>query len=390
MVFCRARPMRDGFKAALSTGVILSSFKICSIFNHEVCFLLLFFHEETTVIMEERFMIKHICKMIALILFGCVILLPPTAWAGGSTKPHKLVLIVMDGARYSETLGSPDTSSRVPNIANRIAPAGSIVKNVYNNGITATVPGHTSLSTGVYENISNSGSEYPSQPSFMHIYLSRNLNPDAVWLITSKDSLEVLAYEKTRTYEKIRSSCGLNGYGSGHKDDAQTLVEVIALMDKHAPDVLFINFKGPDSAGHSGIWKNYCGAITQTDSFIGEIFDYIQKDPDYKGNTNLIVVNDHGRHSDGINGGFANHGCSCEGCRHIMCVGFGPDFKKGFVSTVNHEQTDIAVTAAYLLGFDLPSSTGKVISEIIAHQSTSCASETTSSISTVVSSPRVP
>jgi hypothetical protein len=364
--FFVARDRRTTISARYYQWGIRSSFKICPIFLiMQFVFCCYFFPKKQRISQKDIDMIKHIYKMISLFFLTCTILIPPITWAGEFSKPHKLVLIVMDGARYTETLGSPDKSSCVPNIANRIVPAGSILHNVYNNGFTATVPGHAALSTGVYENISNSGSEYPSHPSFMHIFLSRNLNPNAAWLITSKDMLEALAYEKTRTQKKIRSSCGFNGYGSGHRDDAQTLAKVFALMDEYTPDVVFINFKGPDSAGHSGVWKDYCATITRTDSFVGEIFDYIQKDPDYKGNTNLIVVNDHGRHSDGINGGFANHGCQCEGCRHIMCVGFGPDFRKGFVSTANHEQTDIAVTAAFLLGFDLPSSTGKVIDEIL-------------------------
>jgi bisphosphoglycerate-independent phosphoglycerate mutase (AlkP superfamily) len=140
---------------------------------------------------------------------------------------------------------------------------------------------------------------------------------------------------------------------------------ILNVMKEDHPDSIFINFKEPDVSGHTGIWADYINAIHLTDYYIGQLFDYINSSHYYKDITDIIIVNDHGRHSDGINGGFKEHGCSCEGCRHIMCIAYGPDFKKGFEYNAACDQTDIPVTAAYLLGVSLPASTGKIINEIL-------------------------
>jgi len=283
--------------------------------------------------------------------------------ASGSNS-RKLVIIVMDGARYTETFGAANASSHIPNLL-RIAKNGVVANQTMNNGTTKTVPGHTALSTGIYENIANDGTEYPSNPSFMHFYLRKINQTEKVRIITSKDKLEVLASVKTGTYKNISSNCGINGIGTGFRDDRKTLEAILSVMKNDYPNLVFINFKEPDVAGHTGIWVDYINAIHQTDSYIGQLFDYISSNYYYKNDTDVIIVNDHGRHSDGIDDGFKGHGCNCEGCRHIMFIAYGPDFKKGFEYNAACDQTDIPVTAAYLLGVSLPASTGRILNEIL-------------------------
>src|SRR3972149_7538234 len=70
-------------------------------------------------------------------------------------KTKNIILLVIDGPRYSETWG--DTSHQyIPNFAS-MAYEGTVFTNFYNDGITNTVNGHAALTTGFYENLNNAG-----------------------------------------------------------------------------------------------------------------------------------------------------------------------------------------------------------------------------------------
>jgi arylsulfatase A-like enzyme len=116
--------------------------------------------------------------------------------------------------------------------------------------------------------------------------------------------------------------------------------------------------------GHANNWKGYLAAIRDNDEKEWELWKFLQSDPFYKDKTAYFVTNDHGRHLDGVANGFIDHGDNCEGCRHIFLFAAGPDFKKNTVVDHKREQIDIAATTASLLGFTIPGSKGKLMSEL--------------------------
>lgn len=135
-------------------------------------------------------------------------------------------------------------------------------------------------------------------------------------------------------------------------------------MDNYHPHFMWVYLADVDHAGHSGIWSDYIEAIHIADSIVRVLWQKIQSDPFYKDLTTLIVTNDHGRHDD-QHGGFQNHGCGCEGCRHIEFLAVGPNIIKDFVSYQYRYTPDIAVTASYLLGINPDKATGNIMHEII-------------------------
>ncbi|MBN2071182.1 MAG: alkaline phosphatase family protein [Candidatus Krumholzibacteriota bacterium] len=58
----------------------------------------------------------------------------------------------------------------------------------------------------------------------------------------------------------------------------------------------FIHYGDPDAAGHSSGWKSieYLDAVQAVDSQIGRIFDLLDADPLFQGNTAVIITSDHG------------------------------------------------------------------------------------------------
>lgn len=282
-------------------------------------------------------------------------------------KTKNVFIVVMDGARYSETWGSP-FQSNVPNIK-LLASQGVICSNFWNAGQTVTLPGHTAITTGNYQVINNGGLEIPSSPSIFQYYRSRYSVPaEDAWVISSKDKLEVLSDCMNATWSgtfRPRTDCGVNGNHTGYREDSVTYAHLIDTIQKHHPHMVLVNFKQPDVAGHANNWIEYNKQIKKVDQYIGDLWDHLQKDDNYKGTTTMIVTNDHGRHLNGVYDGFASHWCDCKGCRRIFMLGIGPDFKSNYIETSYYSLIDIPPTVARLLNFSLPNAQGKSMSTIL-------------------------
>jgi hypothetical protein len=119
----------------------------------------------------------------------------------------------------------------------------------------------------------------------------------------------------------------------------------------------------------------YPTAVERMSQPISSFWDWIQSPQSgLKDTTLLIVVADHGRHRWGAEAeergedlrfdwDYSEHGDQCAGCREIPMFLAGPGIQTGAVVTSPHSLEDVAATAAYALGVDLPYATGRVIRE---------------------------
>ena len=280
-------------------------------------------------------------------------------------KTENIVVIVMDGARYSETWDIPEN---IPNLSNEMSKYGIVCSQFYNNGPTFTVPGHTAITTGIYQEIDNGGLDIPEAPSIFQYWLKSNDKDSSTsWIISSKDKLEVLANCQAFLWKdqyNPSTDCGISGLGSGYRNDSITYMKTLSILSDQHPQMVLINFREPDYSGHSNDWDKYIKGINDVDTYIFKLWDFFQTDPFYKDKTTLFVTNDHGRHLDHIADGFVSHGDKCMGCKHIGLFAFGPDFKSGYVSETPRELIDISSTAAALLKLDMPSGNGKIMHEL--------------------------
>ncbi len=273
---------------------------------------------------------------------------------------ENVIVVVVDGPRWSETWGDPQ-SRFVPNMKYNLAPKGVINTNFHNWGVTRTVPGHTAILTGVYEDIDNAGREFPANPSFLQTWLkSSNSDPNKAWIVSAKPKIGSLGNSLNI---KWRNSY-MPSIDALYHEDIWTFDRIKDCINDHHPNLMFINLSGPDKRGHEGRWNAYLRAIRETDSMVNQLQMIIDNDPFYAGKTSFIVTNDHGRHLDGIDDGFISHGDHCSGCTHINFFASGPDFRKDIVLDNSREQIDIAPTIGYLLGFEMPNSSGKIMKEL--------------------------
>lgn len=281
---------------------------------------------------------------------------------GISYTTERVVLVIIDGLRYSEGLGDVDYE-QVPNMA-ALAEQGALVSNFQNDGITYTSRAIPAIWCGAWTEINtfsdpacdgntNNTTELPTVFEYYRKQLERPAE-DCVYTIKDlcpwKASLDP---EYGMDYWPLYHAVGNTDEDVWHETE-----QVIASL---APHFLLMYLADVDHAGHSGVWEDYLQAIITADSLVGELWTTLQANPDYADKTTLLVTNDHGRHSEN----FSGHGDDCAGCRHIQLLAVGPDIHPGLISEVPRVIPDIAPTIGELLGFTTEYATGTAMLELI-------------------------
>ncbi len=282
-------------------------------------------------------------------------------------KTKYVVVLVIDGPRYTETFG--DSSCKyIPRMGKELIHEGVLFTDFRNNGPTYTNSGHTAITTGVYQRISNTGKQLPKNPSFFQYFLNQTgVDKTKAWLISSKGKLEMLANTKNRKWWNMympSTYCGVKGNSADYVNDIQTFNKVKEVFAQYKPNLTLINFLGVDANAHQNNWPEYLDALQKCDEYAYQIWQTIQSDPEMRDQTTLLITNDHGRHLDCRKDGFVSHGDKCEGCKHISLLALGPDFPKDLIISTPAEMIDISATVSEMLGFLMPTCKGRVLSEL--------------------------
>jgi hypothetical protein len=77
--------------------------------------------------------------------------------------------------------------------------------------------------------------------------------------------------------------------------DAFTHRFALAWLAAKRPRMLFVALGETDDFAHDGWYDLYARAATRSDTFIGELWAWVQADPEYRDSTTLIITTDHGR-----------------------------------------------------------------------------------------------
>ena len=281
---------------------------------------------------------------------------------------ENVIIIVIDGARYSEAWGDP-THANIPNL-DLMKSEGVFFPNFFNLGLTRTVSGHTALLTGVYETLNNNGLATPTNPSIFQCWSKKyNASSNQSWVIASKDKLEVLGNCTHQTWAGTflpQVHCGVDGAGlySGYQDDSLTIVQGLEILETNHPRLALFNLREPDYSGHGGVWNEYLTGIQKSDEYVKQILDFVKNDPIYSGKTTVFITSDHGRHLDGVGDGFIGHGDDCDGCQRVGLLAIGPDFEQGKTIDTEYSQIDIPATIARMLKFEMTHAEGRSMKEL--------------------------
>jgi hypothetical protein len=279
-----------------------------------------------------------------------------------TTQGQNVVVIIIDGARYTETFG--DSNRTYIPVMDSLSTFGTYIDKFYNDSMTYTSRALPALWTGTWTAVKDTfyngaWTQYTKVPSIFEYY--RKQKPASL-----NQCYYILKYVSSLWLPSFHPNYGPNYWPTFYsigEFDREVLNEALSIMTNHHPQHTWIYFANVDSRGHSGIWNDYTRAIQIADSLVGETWQFIQNDPFYKNNTYLFVTNDHGRHDD-AHGGFQNHGCGCDGCRHIMFLSMGPTVKQNQVTLITRYIPDLSVTVANILNVIPEFATGNNMIEL--------------------------
>ncbi len=285
----------------------------------------------------------------------------PTATATPTPYTRAVVVVIIDGARWTETLGDPEAAF-VPHLARDLAPMGAINTAFTNDGATVTVPGHAALLTGTWENIPNDGSTRPAMPTIFEYFRQATGAPQTEAVFVHGSFIEpVLTYSTHPDYgPDFGAEMFFSDEPSPPYDDGMWANARRVIAEQH-PRLLVISLLDPDEAAHLGQWDAYRAAIRHDDEIIWELWQQLQADDFYAGHTTLIVTSDHGR---GCGADWPNHGGTDECNRHISFLAVGPEIPPGQVETMRRSLIDIAPTIGRLLDFGTQLAEGQPMMEL--------------------------
>lgn len=118
------------------------------------------------------------------------------------------------------------------------------------------------------------------------------------------------------------------------------------------PRVLYIAYGETDEWGHSGQYRSYLDAANQVDAWLKQLWDFLQKDPQYKNKTTLLITVDHGR-GDIKKDEWTSHNSKIQDAHETWLAAMGPDTPvRGELKTAMQlYQEQLAQTIAKLMGY---------------------------------------
>lgn len=133
--------------------------------------------------------------------------------------------------------------------------------------------------------------------------------------------------------------------------DVFTHYQAMEYLKTKQPKVLYIAYLETDNWAHSKMYRSYLDAAHHVDTWLKQLWDYVQSHPAYKNKTALLITTDHGR-GDKIKAKWTSHGSKIEGADQIWFGVMGPGLPaKGEVKTAMQlYQKQTAQTIAKLLG----------------------------------------
>jgi len=342
---------------------------------------------------------KYLSPLFAFLLIHCCILLQ------AQRKTQNLVIVTLDGFRWQEVFGGIDSAlalqkeytrdtagmmrqfgatdvaerrrKLLPFFWNTIATNGQLYgnrklgSNVNNaNKYWFSYPGYNEIFTGYPDDSVNSNDKIWNKNVNVLEYIHQqegyhgNVAAFATWdvfpyiLNVQRSGIYVNADVDTLRFPSSRFAL-LNDMQFlaprpvGVRPDLITYLAAREYLQEYKPKVLYIAFDETDDFAHAGNYEQYILSAHSQDAMIADLWSTLQRMPEYRGNTTLLITCDHGR-GDANKEEWKHHGQKIADAGQIWMAVLGPDtaplgeMKGGALLY----QGQIASTLAGLLGID--------------------------------------
>jgi hypothetical protein len=351
-------------------------------------------------------------------------LLGPAANRGMAAPNRKAVVVTFGGGARDEETFMPDGQENIPHLLLELMPQATFLSNVVNHGILGHYVATASIVTGAYETFNNFAAVSPNNPTVFE-YFRKDLKRPATdaWVVAPSNGFARIGESGNRLYgpgsgaavilpkrllsAALSASDGetyrhllLDNYETplyapslaGRQIELEQMAELLKLsvddfaaharnlaspdelsvyvakqlMRQLAPSLLWITLHDIDIA-HSGAFSLYLEGIQRTDRLCSELWQAIQKEPEYANKTTMFILPDFGRDSDIDSGGngFQHHRTGDALSRTTWMMVIGPGVRQNVVVDRSVESTDLVPTLGAYFGFDAKLSTGKRIAEVL-------------------------
>ena len=341
----------------------------------------------------------------------------------GADRPKKTVVVTFGGGARDDETFMPDGQENIPHLLNELIPQATFFSQVVNRGILGHYVATASIVTGVYETFNNFAPVPPDNPTVFE-YFRKDVKRPATdcWVVAPSNGFARIGESAHRSYgpgfgagvilPKRLLSTALTGgdrerYQHLLRDNYETplyappltgaqlelnrMADVLKLsaddfvaharslaspdemsvyvarqlMRQLAPSLLWLTLHDIDVA-HSGTFSLYIEGIQRCDRLCAELWQAIQKDPEYANQTTMFILPDFGRDSDIDSGGngFQHHRTGDQMSRTTWMMVLGPGVRQNVVVDRPVESIDLIPTLGSLMGFDAKLSRGKPIAEV--------------------------
>jgi hypothetical protein len=340
-----------------------------------------------------------------------------------SQRKQKVVIVTFGGGARDEETFAPEGQENIPRLMKDLLPQSTFFGQVVNHGILGHYVATTSIATGVYETFNNFTGDAPANPTLFEYFRKQLRRPlQDAWVVSPsrgfahmgasdakgygpewgagvilpkqlltaakpRSSTDDLIHLLRDTYEEpyfapelshdeqhlrqleevLKLSVGdftKHALTLGSADELSVYV-ARKLMEQVAPSLLWITLHDIDVA-HSGTYSLYIDGIQRTDRLCLEIWEAIQSNPEYRGNTTMFILPDFGRDSDMNSGGngFQHHRTGDALSRTTWMMALGNGVHEGGFIQRPVESLDLVPTVSRILGFNVPMARGKVLTEV--------------------------
>jgi hypothetical protein len=349
---------------------------------------------------------------------------PSTLCGMASPRAKKAVVVTFGGGARDEETFLPDGQENIPHLLNELMPQATFFSQVVNRGILGHYVATASIVTGAYETFNNFAAVSPDNPTVFE-YFRKDLKRPATdcWVVAPSNGFARIGESGHKSFgaglgagvilpKRLLSaalSAGTDGdrfqhllrdnyetplYApmlSGHQLELDRMADVLKLsvgdfaaharslaspdemsvyvarhlMRQLSPSLLWVTLHDIDVA-HSGTFSLYLDGIRRCDRLCAELWQAIQKDPEYANQTAMFILPDFGRDSDIDSGGngFQHHRTGDPMSRTTWMMVLGPGVRQNVVVDRPLDSTDLIPTLGSLLGFDARFSQGKPVAEV--------------------------
>jgi hypothetical protein len=347
----------------------------------------------------------------------------PFVHGQAAAKKRKVIVITFGGGARDQETFAPEGQENIPHMLQELAPQSSFFTQVMHRGILGHYVATASLATGVYETLNNFSAVPPEHPTVFE-YFRKDLNrpSSSTWVVAPSNGFNRIGESDYRSYgpglgakvilPKHLLSAATSGATAdynhllrdnyetplytpqigGGEFELQQMEKILKLsvddfkahartasspdelsiyitkrlMKLESPSLLWITMHDIDIA-HSGAYSLYIDAIRRTDRLCAELWQAVQAEPEYAGNTSMFILPDFGRDADEDAGGngFQHHRTGDPASRTTWMMALGAGVRQGMVYDRPLQSIDLVPTLGSIMGFSPKLSQGTPIHELL-------------------------